>query len=79
MLAIGDTLKNGYMGTEENIFSILYYRFPELVSYYENGDGGNCAIFSEALYGPPPPPLEEIIRTIGFDLRGASVSFFFLF
>merc|ERR1712137_1177575 len=70
MLALGETLSAGYMGTEENIFSILRYRFPELVSVYENGEGGNCAIFSEAIYGPPPPPLEEVVQTRGLDLRG---------
>ncbi len=36
----------GYMGTEENIISLLYYRFPQLVHDFDNGPGGNCAIFS---------------------------------
>jgi hypothetical protein len=36
------------MGTEENMFSLLFYRFPELVHHYDNGEGGNCAIFTEA-------------------------------
>ncbi len=40
------TLSAGHMGTEENILSLLYYRFPELVHDFDNGGGGNCAIFS---------------------------------
>ena len=76
MLALEDTLKAGYMGTEENIFSILLYRFPELVHEYLNGPGGNCAIFYEAIHGPqpppPPPPVYYLVED-GLDLRGAKV------
>ncbi len=36
------------MGTEENMFSLLYYRFPDLVHHYDNGPSGNCAIFMDA-------------------------------
>jgi hypothetical protein len=39
---------NRYMGTEETIFSLLFYRFPELVHHYDNGDAGNCAMFQHA-------------------------------
>ena len=39
------------MGTEENILSLLYYRFPELVHDFDNGPGGNCAVFSYMAYG----------------------------
>jgi hypothetical protein len=35
-----------YMGTEENILSLLYYRYPQLVHDFDNGAGGNCHIFS---------------------------------
>jgi hypothetical protein len=35
-----DTLINGYMGTEESLFTIMLYKFPEYFQYYEiNGDG----------------------------------------
>ena len=74
--AIGATLSAGYMGTEENIFSILYYRFPELVHDFENGEGGNCAIFNDAVFGPP---IVVDFHVDGFDLRGLTVSFFFFF
>jgi len=35
-----DTLSNGYMGTEESLFTILLYRHPYLINYFEiNSDG----------------------------------------
>lgn len=79
-LALMQTLSDGYMGTEENIFSILYYRFPELVHAYENGMGGNCAIWYEAFHRKPPTPIYHpkiIIVEDGIDLRGAKVKKFF--
>ncbi len=52
---LNETLSNGFMGTEENMFSLLYYRFPELVHHFDNAEGGNCAIFNDAyLYQPRP-------------------------
>src|SRR3990167_5348463 len=78
MLILEDTLKNHLMGTEENIFSILHYRFPELVSDYENGEGGNCAIFYEAVHNQPPRHISPTYFTLaedGLDLRGLRVFF----
>jgi hypothetical protein len=35
-----DTLSNGYMGTEESLFTVLLYRNPHLINYFEiNSDG----------------------------------------
>lgn len=35
-----DTLNQGYMGTEESIFSIIVYKYSDIVNYFEiNGDG----------------------------------------
>lgn len=35
-----DTLINGYMGTEESLFTIMLYSYPQIFQYYEiNGDG----------------------------------------
>jgi len=42
-----DTLKQGYMGTEENYFALLLYRFKDIVQFYDNGERGNCAIFDD--------------------------------
>ena len=44
---------DSFMGTEENIFSLLFYRFPSLIHHYDNGEGGNCAIFQDAARGFP--------------------------
>lgn len=59
-----ETLSKRYMGTEENFFSILYYRFPELVHRYDNGEGGNCAFFNHVV----DPPLDP--KDYGYHLRG---------
>ena len=69
---LAGSLEEGYMGTEENIFALLWYRTPELVHRYDNKEGGNCAVFSEAVHGPPPPPIvwEDFVREKGFLLRG---------
>lgn len=35
-----DTLSNGYMGTEESIFTIMSYKYPNLIQFFEiNNDG----------------------------------------
>jgi len=72
--ALGATLEAGFMGTEENIFAILYYRFPELVHDFDNGEGGNCAIFYNLVHrlGPAPYTRKAVDFEIidGWDLRG---------
>lgn len=37
---LGKTLEDGYMGTEESIFSIMIYKLPNLVSYHKIEDNG---------------------------------------
>ena len=59
-----DTLRNGYLGTEENILSIIVQNFPELVHQYDNKNKGNCAVFKEFLVPIMVPDLD------GYDLRG---------
>ena len=44
-----DTLSNGLMGTEESIFTIMLYKYPELFSYYEIGKDGLLGKFFEDL------------------------------
>jgi hypothetical protein len=41
------TLKNGFMGTEESLFTILLYQFPDLINYFEIGDDGMLWKFFE--------------------------------
>lgn len=44
-----DTLNQGYMGTEESIFSIILYRYPEIVNYFEIGSDGLLYKFFDGL------------------------------
>jgi len=41
------TLKNGFMGTEESLFTILLYQFPDLINYFEISDDGMLWKFFE--------------------------------
>jgi hypothetical protein len=41
------TLKDGYMGTEESIFSIMIYKNPELIKYFEIESNGLLGKFFE--------------------------------
>lgn len=42
-----DTLSQGYMGTEESLFTILTYRHPDLINYYEIENNGLLGTFFE--------------------------------
>jgi FkbM family methyltransferase len=54
-----DSLKNGYMGTEESLFTIMFYKYPNLFEYseleyngfistfFENLKNNNCIVKSE--------------------------------
>lgn len=44
-----DTLNSGYMGTEESIFSILMYKYPDLINYAEIEGNGLLAHYFEEL------------------------------
>jgi hypothetical protein len=44
-----ETLNNGLMGTEESIFSILLYKFPEIFNYFEIENNGLVNKFFENL------------------------------
>jgi hypothetical protein len=44
-----ETLNNGYMGTEESIFTIMTYKYPELFSYCEIEGNGLISTFFENL------------------------------
>jgi len=47
--ALAQTLRDGYLGTEENIFAMIYQRFPDLFHGFDNNSlgnhGDNCAAF----------------------------------
>ena len=44
-----NTLKDGYMGTEESVFSIILYNHSELCSYVQIDDNGLLSTFFERL------------------------------
>jgi hypothetical protein len=44
-----DTLNDGYMGTEESIFTIMLYKYPELFQYYSIENNGLLYLFFENL------------------------------
>jgi len=46
---LNTTLRDGYMGTEESIFSIMCYKHPELVNYFEIESNGLIGKFFEDL------------------------------
>jgi hypothetical protein len=39
-IILAQTLSDGYMGTEENIFAIAFARFPHLFAGYDNNQWG---------------------------------------
>jgi hypothetical protein len=44
---MNDTLTQGYMGTEESIFSIMVYKYPKLINYFEIESNGLLGTFFE--------------------------------
>jgi len=46
---LNETLDRGYMGTEESLFSIMTYKYPNLISYYEIDENGLIGKFFEDL------------------------------
>jgi hypothetical protein len=46
---ISDTLSKGLMGTEESLFTIMTYKYPELIQYFEIEMNGLLGVFFENL------------------------------
>ncbi len=46
---LSETLSRGLMGTEESIFTIMTYKYPELIQYYDISENGLLAPFFENL------------------------------
>ena len=44
-----DTLNNGLMGTEESLFTIMTYKYPEFIQYFEIESNGLLGTFFENL------------------------------
>ena len=77
-----NTLTDGYMGTEESIFSILVYKYSNLINYFQIEDNGLMGKFFEDLKNdtlevktkhtlPSGEPVKDISKTslyvIGFN------------
>jgi len=54
-----DSLKNGYMGTEESIFTIMTYKHSDLIQYYEIENNGLLGYFFEKLDKEELQPKKE--------------------
>ncbi len=48
-ILLNQTLNDGYMGTEESIFSIMIYKYPNLIDYFEIEENGLISKFCEDL------------------------------
>ena len=46
---LNDTLSHNLMGTEESIFTIITYKYPELIQYFEIEQNGLLGLFFENL------------------------------
>lgn len=51
------TLQDGFMGTEESVFSIMLYKYPELLQYFLIEDNGLVNLFFENLKNDNLAPL----------------------
>jgi len=63
-----DTLSNDLMGTEESLFSIMMYKYPELISYFEIDSNGLIGKFFENLKNESVE-LKQTIQIISNDTK----------
>jgi Bacterial protein of unknown function (HtrL_YibB) len=56
---LNDTINRGLMGTEESIFTIMTYKYPELIQYYEIEYDGLLGRFFENLKNDALIPKQE--------------------
>ena len=56
---LSDTLSKGYMGTEESLFTIMLYKYPELFQYFEIEMNGLLGTFFENLKNKNLAPKNE--------------------
>jgi hypothetical protein len=59
-----NTLDEGYMGTEESIFSIMCYTHPDLINYFEIESNGLFGKFFEDLKNDQLKPMSESSQQI---------------
>ena len=63
-----ESLNNGLMGTEESLFTIMTYRYPEIISYSLIDDNGLLGKFFEDLKDDSVKVLSEINSSTGTSL-----------
>jgi hypothetical protein len=56
---LNDTLSKGLMGTEESLFTIMTYKYPELIQYFEIEMNGLLGVFFENLKNDTLVPKQE--------------------
>jgi len=59
-----NTLEEGYMGTEESIFSIMCYTHPDLINYFEIESNGLFGKFFEDLKNDQLKPKSESVQQV---------------
>jgi hypothetical protein len=59
---LNETLTNGYMGTEESVFTLLTYLYPELTNVEMINDDGLISTFFERVKQLPVPKQEVTIE-----------------
>jgi len=68
-----ETLNNNLMGTEESLFSILLYKYPEIFNYFELEDNGLTNRFFENLKNDSLV-VKKTIESIGSSISNSSVN-----
>lgn len=67
---LNETLSKGFMGTEESVFSIMVYKYPELIDYFEiNYDGLFGTFFENVKNDNLTIKTEQVIRKKNVDLN----------
>ena len=61
---LNETLAKGLMGTEESLFTIMTYKYPELIQYFEIEMNGLLGTFFENLKNETLVPKQEKAETI---------------
>jgi hypothetical protein len=61
---LNETLSKGLMGTEESLFTIMTYKYPELIQYFEIEMNGLLGTFFENLKNETLVPKQEKVETI---------------
>lgn len=56
---LNETLSKGLMGTEESLFTIMVYKYPELIQYFEIDSNGLLGTFFENLKNESLTPKAE--------------------